>query len=198
MESPVSGHEAVTFVSVTGVSVTTGPQSRKTRTLKEWQTEESFGIPVHVAERRENLRTEVWKTNDISLYGTPVFPLNLDNFEESEQRLLTFEILHVYDRILSDMQNCTQERDVKMSIMSVRHQMKDARTHYFQRREEALKKRLHEIWAVNTTDLTVQRKAVRELLPVFLAASRLGNRAVEKEERRRRRRHATRSRIPRP
>ncbi|KAJ8402427.1 hypothetical protein AAFF_G00369160 [Aldrovandia affinis] len=137
-----------------------------------------------------------FRTGDVS-FGNPIFP-KLDNFEESEQKLLLQEILDVYVRILSDMQNHTQDIDVKKSIIQVRGRVEDLRNSYYQSGEQALKMQMEDLWAVKTNDLMTQRKAVRELLQVFQKASQLGSRIQEKKEKRRKRRQTARRGIPQP
>ncbi|KAG9342624.1 hypothetical protein JZ751_016061 [Albula glossodonta] len=131
-------------------------------------------------------------TGDKAVFGSPIFLNYLGNhekLEESEQKLLLLEILDVYDRILSDMLNHTRDLDVKTSIVSIKGRMEELRRN-FPNREQALKRRLQDLWAVKTNDVMVQRKAVRELLPVFQKLSQLHS--LRRREAVRHRRNASR------
>ncbi|KAJ8402428.1 hypothetical protein AAFF_G00369170 [Aldrovandia affinis] len=140
----------------------------------------SFGWADNVS---ENTKRDIQKltdhfnvTADKALFGSTIFLKDLSNlhmFEESEQKLLLQEILDVYVRILSDMQNHTQDIDVKKNIIQVRGRVEDLRNSYYQSGEQTLKGRLQDLWAVKTNDAVVQRKAVREMLSVFQKASQL-------------------------
>ncbi|XP_036375558.1 interferon gamma 1 [Megalops cyprinoides] len=136
------------------------------------------------------------KTSDKALFGHPLFP-NLGNFEECEQRFLLHEILEVYDRILSNMLNRTQDRDIRTSLHEVRHRVDELRRNYFNNKEHLLKERLQELWALKMDDLVVQRKAIKELMSVYQEAAQLGSRIRGKKERRRRR-NAQRKRVTWP
>ncbi|XP_061085782.1 interferon gamma 1 [Conger conger] len=131
-------------------------------------------------------------TADKALFGSPIFLQDMDShdrFEEKEQRLLMQESLDVYNRILSDMLNHTQDQEIKRSIAAVRALMVDLRKSYFHSNGDKLKERLQALWALNTNDLVVQRKAVRELLPVYQRTLQLGRQTV---------RHGRHARTARP
>ncbi|KAJ8373489.1 hypothetical protein SKAU_G00040690 [Synaphobranchus kaupii] len=138
------------------------------------------------------------RTSDNALFGNSLFPHDLDNFEEGEQKVLLRESLDVYVTILSDMLNQTQDMEITKSIMGVRAKMEDLRESYFHSREHALKRHLQNLWALKTDDVTTQRKAVRELLPVLQEVSRLGSRIHDSKQKQRRRRQTPKGRVPQP
>ncbi|KAJ8373490.1 hypothetical protein SKAU_G00040700 [Synaphobranchus kaupii] len=110
---------------------------------------------------------------------------------ENGQRLLLQESLEVSNRILMDMLNQTQDVEIRMSIKTIRDQMEHLRKNQFDSREHALMRRLQDLWALKTSDTTVQRKAVRELLTVLQSAFQL-HRPVPRG------RHSAEHRPPRP
>ncbi|XP_018585463.1 interferon gamma 1-like isoform X2 [Scleropages formosus] len=135
-------------------------------------------------------------TSDKALFRDPVFLRNLQDlesrFEEGEQKVLMGELLDVYLSILEDMMNRTEDDNLKRSITLTRNRVSDLRKHHFQSKGH-LKTQLQDLWAIETDDPLVQRKAVRELTTVFHKASVLGSK--KKVPARRRRRQAGRRRI---
>ncbi|XP_036375559.1 interferon gamma 1-like [Megalops cyprinoides] len=138
-----------------------------------------------------NKLNDHFNVNDKALFGNPIFLKDLTNgdvkYEESEQKLLLHEILEVYDSILADMLNRTQDEDLKGSIEEVKHQLDKQRRSYFHHKEHALKKRLQDLWAMKTSDAVVQRKAVRELGWVIQRVVEVMTKKPIRQHRRRRR-----------
>ncbi|XP_035257452.1 interferon gamma 1-like [Anguilla anguilla] len=151
-------------------------------------------IPDKVSHDIQKLTQHFNVTADISLFGNPIFLQNMNSdgkFEDSEQMLVLQESLDVYITILTDMLNSTQDKEIQTSITAIRARMEDL-MNYFLSRQKALLERLQKLRDLETSDATVQRKAVRELRPVLQKAFEL----CGKNEHRRRR-HASLAQLQR-
>nr|AOY36230.1 IFN-gamma precursor-related protein [Anguilla japonica] len=106
-------------------------------------------IPDNVHQDIQKLTEHFNITADLSLFGGPIFLQDIvshDKVEKSEQMLVLQESLVVYIRILSDMLNSTQDREIKMSIIAIRGRMEHLWSSYFHTRPDALLGRLRELW----------------------------------------------------
>nr|UOV22662.1 interferon gamma 1 [Arapaima gigas] len=148
-------------------------------------------IPDDMKEEIKKLKEHFNTDGDKALFGGPVFLKDLENFEskyeESSQKLLVHEILDMYITILSTMMKQTKEKDVQLNIASVSGRIKTLKSKFFKKND--LKLKLQHVWATETDNHLVQRKALLELMAVFHKASKLNSRIEEKKQNRRKRRH---------
>ncbi|XP_029104790.1 interferon gamma 1-like [Scleropages formosus] len=137
------------------------------------------------------------KEGDKALFGNPVFLKDFENleskYEEGSQKLLVNEILDTYIVILSTLRNQTKDKDVQLSIAAVTGRIENLKSHFLKNND--LKKKLQNLWAIKTGDAIVQRKALLELMAVFQKASKLNSRIQERKQNRRKRRQVRRTRI---
>uniref|UniRef100_A0A3B3QIX1 Interferon gamma n=1 Tax=Paramormyrops kingsleyae TaxID=1676925 RepID=A0A3B3QIX1_9TELE len=105
--------------------------------------------------------------------------------QDTEQKLLIQEILDVYISILSNMKSRTEDNDIKSSIIHIMDRVKKLKNQVDQQREHLLKRQLQDLWAVQTGDLTMQKKALMELMAVYQKASLLVHKTNENQRKRR-------------
>ncbi|XP_055793191.1 interferon gamma 1-like [Salvelinus fontinalis] len=122
--------------------------------------------------------------------GNPVFPK--DTFEDSERRVLMSVVLDVYLSIFSQMLNQTGDQEVRDSLNYVKGKIQHLQKHYFLGRIPELRTHLQNLWAVKTSDPTVQGKALSELVTIYEKASKLATKFQLKKDNRRKRRQAQR------
>uniref|UniRef100_A0A4W5QGH5 Interferon gamma n=1 Tax=Hucho hucho TaxID=62062 RepID=A0A4W5QGH5_9TELE len=115
--------------------------------------------------------------------GNPVFPK--DTFEDRERRVLMSVVLDVYLSIFSQMLNQTGDQEVRDSLNHVKGKVQELQKHYFLKRIPELRTHLQNLWAIKTSDTTVQEKALSELFTIYEKASKLGH--LKKDNRRKRR-----------
>uniref|UniRef100_A0A8C9WLQ2 Interferon gamma n=1 Tax=Scleropages formosus TaxID=113540 RepID=A0A8C9WLQ2_SCLFO len=115
------------------------------------------------------------------------------SWQEGSQKLLVNEILDTYIVILSTLRNQTKDKDVQLSIAAVTGRIENLKSHFLKNND--LKKKLQNLWAIKTGDAIVQRKALLELMAVFQKASKLNSRIQERKQNRRKRRQVRRTRI---
>ncbi|XP_072530068.1 interferon gamma 1 isoform X2 [Salminus brasiliensis] len=118
--------------------------------------------------------------------GKPLFWRRLDGFEKAEQKLMMTIILDTYNRILTQMQNETEDANVQHSLIKVKEYLNKLKIHYFSEKHNDLKKHANEVMALKETDPMVQRKALFELMTVYNEASKLGDASPVHNHRRRR------------
>ncbi|XP_036433443.1 interferon gamma 1 [Colossoma macropomum] len=117
--------------------------------------------------------------------GNPLFWGRLDGFEKPEQKLLMTIILDAYNRILTQMQNETEDADVQNKLIKVKEYLNKLKLHYFSDKHNKLKTQASEVMAINETDPLVQRKALFELIKVYNEAAKLGDPSVQNHRSRR-------------
>ncbi|KAI4876061.1 hypothetical protein NFI96_030110 [Prochilodus magdalenae] len=116
--------------------------------------------------------------------GRPLFWGRLEGFEKPEQKLLMTIILDAYDRILTRMENETEDSNVKQNLNNMKGYLSTLKLHYFSDKHNKLKIQASEVLALKETDPLVQKKALFELIKVYNEASRLGDSAQNHRSRR--------------
>ncbi|XP_066525725.1 interferon gamma 1 [Hoplias malabaricus] len=153
--------------------------------LFKWTSASEAHIPLNTKKTIEQLN-DYYKTRDSKIFvGKPLFWGKLDGFEKPEQKLLMTIILDAYNRILSQMQNETQDESVQNNLIEVKEELSKLKLHYFSEKYTDFKKQASEVMALKETDPIVQQKALFELIKVYNEASNLGHTSVQSQRRRR-------------
>ncbi|GAA6097233.1 interferon gamma 1 isoform X1 [Tachysurus ichikawai] len=111
-------------------------------------------------------------------------------FEEGEQKILMIIILDVYNKIFNQMENETQDENLKHDLHEVKEEMNKLKEHYFSGKHANIKRYVTELLALKGNDPRIQSKAIFELKTVYNKAAILGTSSADN---RRRRRHAKHS-----
>ncbi|XP_029599441.1 interferon gamma isoform X2 [Salmo trutta] len=122
--------------------------------------------------------------------GKPVFPK--DTFEDSERRVWMSVVLDVYRSIFSQMLNQTVDQEVRERLDQVKGKVQETQKHYFLKRIPELRTHLQNLWAIETSNTTVQGKALSEFITIYEKASKLALKIHLKKDNRRKRRQAQR------
>ncbi|XP_048827702.1 interferon gamma 1-like [Brienomyrus brachyistius] len=143
----------------------------------------------------ESLREDIKKVKehikmsdgDKRLFGNPVFVKHLENLDSKYQvglqKLLVHEILDTYATILRKMKNNIENESVQLSIANIEGAIGVLDKSFLKYND--LKKTLQELWAIKTGDLTMQKKAIMELMKVYQKASILAHKTNENQRKRR-------------
>ncbi|KAG9280319.1 interferon gamma 1 [Astyanax mexicanus] len=154
-----------------------------------WMANCEDSVPVKAKDYINQLNDYYAKKNPVSgnelFNGKPLFWKKLDGFEKAEQKLMMTIILDTYNRILSHMQNETEDENVQKSFIEVKKYLNNLKIHYFPEKHKDLKKHVNEVMALKETDPVVQRKALLELMTVYNEASKLKDPPVHTHRRRR-------------
>ncbi|XP_037398202.1 interferon gamma 1 isoform X1 [Pygocentrus nattereri] len=144
-------------------------------------------IPPNARLHIEQLNNYYQKTTEgADLFdGKPLFWGRLDGFEKPEQKLLMTIILDAYNRILTQMQNETEDAEVQNKLIKVKVYLDRLKLHYFSDKHNKLKTQASEVMALKETDPLVQRKALFELIKVYHEADNLRDTSVQNHRSRR-------------
>ncbi|XP_038851623.1 interferon gamma 1-like [Salvelinus namaycush] len=138
----------------------------------------------------DKLKVHYKISKDQLFNGNPVFPK--DTFEDSERRVLMSVVLDVYLSIFSQMLNQTGDQEVRERLDQVKGKVQETQKHYFLGRIPELRTHLQNLWAIKTSDPTVQGKALSEFITIYEKASKLALKFHLKKDNRRKRRQAQR------
>ncbi|XP_045554650.1 interferon gamma 1 [Salmo salar] len=141
---------------------------------------------INMKSNIDKLKVHYKISKDQLFNGKPVFPK--DTFEDSERRVLMSVVLDVYRSIFSQMLNQTVDQEVIESLKYVKGKIQDLQKHYFLKRIPELRTHLQNLWAIETSNTTVQGKALSEFITIYEKASELAH----KKDNRRNRRQAQR------
>ncbi|XP_029599448.1 interferon gamma 1-like [Salmo trutta] len=141
---------------------------------------------INMKSNIDKLKVHYKISKDQLFNGKPVFPK--DTFEDSERKVLMSVVLDVYRSIFSQMLNQTGDQEVIESLKYVKGKIQDLQKHYFLKRIPELRTHLQNLWAIETSNTTVQGKALSEFITIYEKASKLAH----KKDNRRKRRQAQR------
>ncbi|XP_070997284.1 interferon gamma 1-like [Oncorhynchus clarkii lewisi] len=154
-----------------------------------WSNAAQF-TSINMKRNIDKLKVHYKISKDQLFNGNPVFPK--DTFEDSEQRVLMSVVLDVYLSIFSQMLNQTGDQEVRERLDQVKGKVHETQKHYFLGRIPELRTHLQNLWAIKTSDTTVQGKALSEFITIYEKASKLAHEIHLKKDNRRKRRQAQR------
>ncbi|XP_072566519.1 interferon gamma 1-like [Paramormyrops kingsleyae] len=152
----------------------------------------SLGLICATTYIPENLREDIKKVKehikiDKRVFGNPVFLRHLENLDSKYQvglqKLLVHEILDTYTTILRTMKNNIENESVQLSIANIEGAIGVLDKKFLKYKD--VKSTLQELWAIKTGDLTMQKKALMELMAVYQKASLLVHKTNENQRKRR-------------
>ncbi|XP_027007471.2 interferon gamma 1 isoform X2 [Tachysurus fulvidraco] len=153
-------------------------------------------LPENIKESFEHLNNH-YNPNPDKLYdGHSLFldKMKDKGFEEGEQKILMIFILDVYNKIFNQMENETQDENLKHDLHEVKEEINKLRKGYFSDKHDNIKKYLTELLALKENDPRIQSKAIFELKTVYNKASILGTSSANNRRRRRHAKHSKRQR----
>ncbi|XP_029599439.1 interferon gamma isoform X1 [Salmo trutta] len=145
---------------------------------------------INMKSNIDKLKVHYKISKDQLFNGKPVFPK--DTFEDSERRVWMSVVLDVYRSIFSQMLNQTVDQEVRERLDQVKGKVQETQKHYFLKRIPELRTHLQNLWAIETSNTTVQGKALSEFITIYEKASKLALKIHLKKDNRRKRRQAQR------
>uniref|UniRef100_A0AAZ3SG50 Interferon gamma n=1 Tax=Oncorhynchus tshawytscha TaxID=74940 RepID=A0AAZ3SG50_ONCTS len=134
---------------------------------------------INMKSNIDKLKVHYKISKDQLFNGNPVFPKDT-------------VVLDVYLSIFSQMLNQTEDQEVRERLDQVKGKVQETQKHYFLGRIPELRTHLQNLWAIKTSDTTVQGKALSEFITIYEKASKLAHKFHLKKDNRRKRRQAQR------